>query len=92
MSFTASSIGGEYDHKLTAKELPLHEHALYYTWGDASENSESHWQIPMQNNYKYEIGTWPNNWTWNDSPISCGDEPHNNIQPYITVHFWRRIN
>lgn len=92
MSFTTSSTGGEYDHKLTPKELPRHEHALYYTWSDASENSEPHWQIPMQNNNKYEIGTWPNNWAWNDSPMTCGDKPHNNIQPYITVAFWKRIS
>ena len=92
MSFATNSKGGEYNHKLTAKELPYHEHALYYSWSTVSEQSEWHWNVPMQGSNKYEAGTWPNNWAWNGTPVTCGNESHNNISPYITVFFWKRVN
>lgn len=92
MSFTADSVGGEYNHKLVAKEIPYHEHAFCYTWGDAEEQIEPRWQIPMQNNKKYGVGNWPSDSSWNDSSLTCGDESHNNIQPFITVTFWKRVS
>ena len=91
MSFTANQSGGEYNHTLKAKELPYHEHAFYHSWGSTEKQSESHWNIPMQYNEKHEVGTWANNWSWNGSPITCGEEPHNNIQPYFVVYLWRKI-
>lgn len=92
MSFTADSVGGEYNHKLVVKELPYHEHAFCYTWDNAEEKTELHWQIPMQISKKYEVWNWPSDSSWNDPYLTCGGESHNNIQPFITVTFWKRIS
>lgn len=89
MSFTSSSAGGEYKHKLTVEEMPSHKHAVYI------QNSTSN---PQVNAPKWTIAL-PNSWKQYTSEtklfgpstsLNGNDASHNNIQPYITVHFWRR--
>lgn len=82
MSFTANSTGGEYAHKLTVDEIPSHRHE---------------WGRPPMRTVEFKSGTAVygtkdgvyNIITDYTSHIG-GDESHNNIQPYITVYFWRR--
>lgn len=89
MSFTANSTGGEYKHKLTVDEMPNHKHAVYI------QNTTSN---PQVNAPKWTIAL-PNSWKQYASDTKLfgpstgnvgGDASHNNIQPYITVYFWRR--
>ena len=82
MSFTANSTGGEYAHTLTVSEIPSHRHE---------------WGRPPMRTVEFKSGTAVygtkdgvyNIITDYTSHIG-GDESHNNIQPYITVYFWRR--
>lgn len=89
MSFTANSTGGEYKHKLTVDEIPNHKHAVYIQ--DTTSN-------PQVNAPKWTVAL-PNSWKQYSSDMKLfgpstgnagGDASHNNIQPYITVYFWRR--
>ena len=89
MSFTSSSAGGEYRHKLTIDEMPSHKHAIYI------QNSTSN---PQVNAPKWTIAL-PNSWKqytsdtklFGPSSGSVGNgTSHNNVQPYITVYFWKR--
>ena len=89
MSFTANSTGGEYKHKLTVDEIPNHKHAVYI------QNTTSN---PQVNAPKWTVAL-PNSWKQYASDTKLfgpstgnvgGDASHNNIQPYITVHFWKR--
>lgn len=89
MSFTSSSAGGEYKHKLTVEEMPSHRHAVYF------QNTTSN---PQVNAPKWTVAL-PNSWKQYTSEtklfgpstgLNGNDASHNNIQPYITVHFWRR--
>lgn len=89
MSFTANSTGGEYKHKLTVDEMPNHKHAVYI------QNTTSN---PQVNAPKWTVAL-PNSWKQYASDTKLfgpstgnvgGDASHNNIQPYITVYFWRR--
>ena len=79
MSFTANSTGGEYRHKLTIQELAKHSHQYY------SPVVQLAWPYDQGNTY----GNYNKQYL-----ISSGDTgndtPHNNIQPYLTVYFWRR--
>jgi len=101
MSFATNSSGGEYFHLLSKNEMPSHDHvmALYSTasnlgeqvtvwaWSTAvttmykNSNNESLYRIqknlPYQGTVTYENG---------------GNQKHNNISPYITVFFWKRIS
>ncbi|WP_270432605.1 DUF859 family phage minor structural protein [Holdemanella biformis] len=89
MSFTANSTGGEYKHKLTVDEIPNHKHAVYI------QNTTSN---PQVNAPKWTVAL-PNSWKQYASDTKLfgpstgnagGDASHNNIQPYITVYFWKR--
>lgn len=79
MSFTTNSAGGEYKHKLTVDEIPSHNHQYYSPVVQkvaASSSSSTYGNY----NKQYLIGT----------DYAGGDGYHNNVQPYITVYFWRR--
>lgn len=89
MSFATNSVGGEYKHKLTVDEIPNHKHAVYI------QNTTSN---PQVNAPKWTVAL-PNSWKQYASDTKLfgpstgnagGDASHNNIQPYITVYFWKR--
>lgn len=79
MSFTANSTGGEYKHKLTVDEMPSHNHQ-YYSPVVQKVAASSSGSTYGNYNKQYLIGT----------DYAGGDGYHNNIQPYVTVFFWRR--
>lgn len=79
MSFTTNSAGGEYKHKLTVDEIPSHNHR-YYSPVVQKVAASSSGSTYGNYNKQYLIGT----------DYAGGDASHNNIQPYITVHFWKR--
>lgn len=91
MSFTAESSGGEYKHKLSADEMPSHYHNVVLN-DDKNELLRIH----------YTRGTWG---IYSEPSRNCagvntsavitnsqgGSRYHNNLSPYITVYFWKRI-
>jgi hypothetical protein len=79
MSFTAGSTGGEYKHKLTVDEIPSHSHKYYSPVVQRVATSSSG---STYGNYNkdYLIRT----------DYVGGDGYHNNVQPYVTVYFWKR--
>ena len=89
-TYSAGSTGGEAEHTLTIDEMPKHTHRF-----KTDINSPD-----------YNV-TWPE-WTeyttgWNqennetESPASQvtytgGDQPHNNMPPYLVIYAWKRIS
>lgn len=79
MSFTANNTGGEYKHKLTVDEIPSHSHK-YYSPIVQRVAVSSNSSVYGNYNKQYLI----------ESNSAGGNGSHNNLQPYITVYFWRR--
>ena len=81
-TFTANSTGGEYKHKLTVDEMPSHTHKLQFRGGQNAQPNDPYGDDrPMlqgTSNYGRDVDK------------AGGDVPHNNIQPYVTVYFWKR--
>ena len=74
---TVEKTGGEKEHKLTVEEMPSHSHTGK---GNTLQNTATGSQ-----SYGYILDG-----SYTETYKTGGDEPHNNIQPYITVYMWKR--
>lgn len=75
--------GGEKSHTLKPNEMPSHTHNL--PSGTSSINGS-----------EYAINVYMNTGYWNGNTNEIihptgGDQPHNNLQPYVVVYRWRRV-
>lgn len=101
ITYTAGSTGGEATHTLTGEEMPSHNHTAWtdiqgihkhsiqcYGWSGSSQAVSSfyadRWQIV---GYTDDGGSHSHNVGINNAG---GNQPHNNMQPYITVFMWKR--
>lgn len=82
---SGGDTGGEYEHTLTISEMPSHRHnitmpmsTVWNSNGGAGFQLDS--TIEATETYTDKIG------------FTGGESSHNNIQPYITVYFWKRIS
>lgn len=102
MSFTSNSSGGEYFHALTKDEMPSHNHvlALCFNADNLGEHvSVGPWSTAvttMHKNSHDELSLYQvkksNPYSGMSTYENGGNQKHNNISPYITVFFWKRVS
>lgn len=84
---TAEKTGGEKEHTLTVNETPSHKHDIYggntTTTNILTSFNNNGW-ITLLGGMAYK----------NDGTMTTvgNDEPHNNLQPYITCYMWKRVS
>ena len=79
-TYTAGNTGGEAEHTLTEDEMPNHSHKLNI-YVNATGGSSGGGQVSFANT---RSGT-------NYNAIALGgDQPHNNMPPYLVVYMWKR--
>lgn len=76
---TIGNTGGEKTHTLSINEMPDHNHSIYISSGSS------------QVYYFNTGGTNGNTSSYSYTSSSGGDQPHNNLQPYQVVAYWKRI-
>ena len=73
-------------HTLTENEMPSHHHGYdrfnYSTWFYVNQGSSVS-RFPC----RYDDSNFYSSYTTN---YVGGDQPHNNMPPYITAYCWRR--
>ena len=90
--------GGEKTHILTTSEAPSHWHAV-------GQASNSYYLYSSQKSLNGVAGNWSCRMThassgWDSTGLTTyrlvtdsqgGGQPHNNLSPYITVYYWKRV-
>lgn len=105
-TFAAGDTGGEYNHQLTVGELASHSHtgstnsagAHSHTtkigYNSASGSGYGKYMPPdsrVQRNDNLASNSAGNHSHTVSINNTGGNTPHNNIQPYISCHIWKRI-
>ena len=97
-TYANGTTGGEATHKLTEDEIPTHTHSerfsngAYATWEGYSSASQqgsrtvTGVEIPT---YTYSSGK-SGTYTYLTTGYVGGDQPHNNMPPYLAVYMWKR--
>jgi hypothetical protein len=82
--YASGQEGGEATHTLTVEELPNHRH---------EKTAEGH--TPKIPGYMWESGDafliGAGGWKPDSPGYAGGDQPHNNMPPYLTVNMWKRV-
>ena len=78
---SVEKTGGEKNHKLSVAEMPSHNHNAYLYGGNLASAA---------GRLLFETGAGQE--FYNSIKSTGGDQPHNNLQPYITVYMWKRIS
>lgn len=76
--YAAGATGGEAEHTLTENEMPSHYHLIAM-----NQAGESEYWGPMG-------AVMQDGYVANTTKPAGGDQPHNNMPPYIAVYMWRR--
>ena len=88
-TYANGSTGGEATHTLTVDEIPSHKHAFAVNQpdmgGDIVYNGPAYVNSIGVNNPAYSNGGYLPN-----VGRTGGDQPHNNMPPYLAVYMWKR--
>lgn len=79
---TVEKTGGEKEHTLTVDEMPSHTHAQYVTSDNQGGGGIRVDYTKDGSSIPYLQGI--------DTGSSGENQPHNNLQPYITCYMWKR--
>jgi hypothetical protein len=82
----SGEIGGEETHTLTIDELPSHSHQYKRHSLDRDDTD------PTTGKDAYGVSNKTLDERLGTTELSGGNQPHNNMPPYLTVYMWKRIN
>lgn len=95
-SYKVGATGGEATHKLTANEMPSHNHRLTsdstghsFSWGGSGKTVYAPASATAGNGSNNYINTKQNEWA--STQAAGGNAAHNNMPPYYVCYMWRRI-
>lgn len=77
-TYTAGTAGGEAEHTLTVDEMPKHTHGVGIEYTVLSGNETP--RLSSDTVYASAL-----------TSATGGDQPHNNMPPYLAVYVWQRI-
>ena len=79
-SYSLGTTGGEANHTLTINEMPSHNHVQHHELKYANTS----WWIAGSGGTTIEVGDF-------NTSNTGGNQPHNNLPPYLVVNIWKRV-
>lgn len=93
-TYQVGSIGGEEYHRLTESEMPNHAHEMYEcnptTAGGWTPNGGNNGTYQNLLSYVTTVKQGYQGMMWMST--RGGNQPHNNMPPYLAVYIWKRIS
>ena len=81
-TYSAGSIGGEAEHKLTVDEMPKHTHNSYVKYNSTAGDTN---RVMLSSN------TGGDYTSTGGLGETGGDQPHNNMPPYVALYIWTKV-
>lgn len=76
---SVNKTGGEKTHLLNESEMPTHHHKTAIDFG-GNESLDNYGSYGYNATSRY----------YNNTSDKGGNQPHNNLQPYLTCYIWQR--
>ena len=82
-TYPLGSEGGEATHTLTINEMPSHQHlfAVNVNESDHTENIDV-----------ISYDGWGPRYNYSGTTSSGGNQPHNNMPPYVAFYIWAKVS
>ena len=87
-TYAAGATGGEATHTLTIDEMPRHGHAPN-EWVQVMSPGGNTGTIGQEGTMTGSYRNFVSEQNYNSSAVG-GDQPHNNMPPYLAVYVWKR--
>lgn len=92
-SYAAGGTGGEAEHTLISNEIPAHYHDSYLLGFSGTVDAPAYYAVFNKSAYTYNYeATTPNTLEVATTTRTGGNQPHNNMPPYLAVYMWKRVS
>ena len=92
-SYAAGGTGGEAEHTLNSHEIPQHYHDSYFLGLSGTVDAPAYYAVFNQSAFTYNYAaTTPNTLEVASTGRTGGNQPHNNMPPYLAVYMWKRVS